>query len=200
MAAQPEGCGRDLGRLRSVRRGSSGRLRARCTTGSRVAPRWRTCTRDRAQVTRLYRSPAPSTRLATPPRACSTTAVATRFARATGDCFRLLLRAPPDLRPDDRRFVALLRDAPRADDFRDDPLREDDFRADDFRPPDFRLLLRAPPRFPADFRDDEPFRDEPPLFFRAPDFREPPLREPPRDDFFRDAMNSLLVRWWCNEE
>ena len=115
------------------------------------------------------------------------------------------MRPPPDLRPDDRRFDALFRDAPLRprdeDDFRDEPLREDDFLAEDFRPPDFRPLLRLdPPRLPADFRDDEPFRDEPPLFFRAPDFREPPLREPPRDDFFRDAMNSLLVRWWCNDE
>ena len=160
----------------------------------------------------MYRSPAPSTRLATPPRACSTTAVATRFARATGDCFRLLLRAPPDLRPDDRRFDALFFRAPPLrpreleDDFRDAPLRDDDFRDEDFRdedfrPPDFRPLLRLePPRLPADLRDDEPFRDEPPLFFRAPDFREPPLREPPRDDFFRDAMNSLLVRWWWINE
>ena len=154
----------------------------------------------------MYRSPAPSTRLATPPRACSTTAVATRFARATGDCFLLLLRLPPpDFRPDDRRFDALFREAPPLRprllaDFRDDPLREDDFRADDFRPPDFRPPLRLePPRLPADLRADERFRDEP-LFFRAPDFREPPLREPPRDDFFRDAMNSLLVRWWCIDE
>jgi hypothetical protein len=110
------------------------------------------------------------------------------------------------LRPDDRRFDALFRAPPplrpREDDFRDAPLRDDDFRDDDFRPPDFRPLFRLdPPRLPADLRDDAPFfRDEPPLFFRAPDFREPPLREPPRDDFFRDAMNSLLVRWWCIHE
>jgi len=135
--------------------------------------------------------------------------VATRFARATGDCFLLLfLRAPPDLRPDDdRRFDALFREAPPLrprvlDDFRDDFLRDDDFLDDDFRAPDFRLLdlrVDARPRLPADFRDDERFRDEL-LFFRAPDFREPPLREPPRDDFLLDAMNSLLVRWWYIDE
>ncbi len=130
--------------------------------------------------------------------------MATRFARATGDCF-LFRAAPPDLRPDDLRFAALFRAEPRELDFRDDALRDDDFLddfRDDFRAPDFRLLdlrLDAPPRLPADFLDDERFRDEL-LFFRAPDFREPPLREPPRDDFLLDAMNSLLVRWWYIDE
>ncbi len=162
-----------------------------------------------AQVTRLYRSPAPSTRLWTPPRACSTTAFATRFARATGDCFRAPFFRAPVFRPEDPRFDAPFFEAaplrPRApDDFLDAPLRAD-FRDDDFRAPDFRLLdLRPddPPRLPADFRDDEPFRDDDflPLFFRAPVLRDPPLREPPRDDFLLDAMNSLLVRWWCSDE
>jgi len=83
-------------------------------------------------------------------------------------------------------------------------LRADDFFLDAFRAPDFRRLdLRLDaPRLPADFfLVEERFRDElPPLFLRAPDFREPPLREPPRDDFLRDAMNSLLMRWWCSDE
>jgi hypothetical protein len=89
------------------------------------------------------------------------------------------LRAPPDLR-----------DAFRADDLRPDDLRPDfrlDFRAD-LRPP-FRLALRAP--FRAPFRAPAFFR-EPPLLER------PPLRELLREDFFLDAMNSLLVRWWCD--
>jgi hypothetical protein len=67
-------------------------------------------------------------------------------------------------------------------------------RIDVFRPADFRLDPRRP-RF-------EPLDDAPPRF-RAPDDRDPlllerpPLREPLRDDFFLDAMNPLLVRWWC---
>src|SRR5215210_4543495 len=145
------------------------------------------------QVTRLYRSPAPSTSFSIPPRACSTTVAATRFTRAPADCFRPdFLRAPPDLRPEDEpRFELLLRAPPFRDDFRDDDLRDEDFPPDlrpdlrpDFRPP-FRLDLPAPFRAPAFFR-------EPPLLER------PPLREPPREDFFLDAMNSLLVRWWCD--
>jgi hypothetical protein len=95
--------------------------------------------------------------------------------------FALLLRAPPDFREDDFR----------AEDFRPEDFRPDfrlDFRAEDFRPP-FRLDLRAP--FRAPFRAPAFFR-EPPLLER------PPLREPPREDFFLDAMNSLLVRWWCD--
>jgi hypothetical protein len=113
------------------------------------------------------------------------------------------LRAPPDFRPEDEpRFALLLRAPP---DFRDDDLRADDFRddlrADDFRPA-FRLDLRL------DFRADDlrpPFRLDLPAPFRAPAFfreppllERPPLREPPREDFFLDAMNSLLVRWWCD--
>ena len=140
--------------------------------------------------------------------------MATRLARATGDCFRLLLRLPPVLRPEDDppfREALLLRPREledfRVDVFRVDVVRVvvfrvDVFRRDDFRAPDFRLLdlrLDAPPRLPADRPDDELLRD-PPLFFRAPDFREPPLREPPRDDFLLDAMNSLLVRWWYSDE
>jgi hypothetical protein len=89
---------------------------------------------------------------------------------------------------------ALFRDAPRFD--------------ADFRPAVFRRdALPADLRAPAFFRLDDPFRlDE--LFLRAPDFlpdfrelplERPPLREPLRDDFFLDAMNSLLVRWWCSE-
>jgi hypothetical protein len=101
----------------------------------------------------------------------------------------VFLRPPPDFRPDEERprFELLLRapadfrDAFRADDFR--PAFRPDFRAD-FRPP-FRLALRAPFRAPAFFR-------EPPLLER------PPLRELLREDFFLDAMNSLLVRWWCD--
>lgn len=116
---------------------------------------------------------------------------ATRRARATGDCLR---RAPPRFRL--------------AADFR--PLRFDAlFRFDaDFRLADFRRdVLPADLRAPAFFRLDAPFLlDE--LFLRAPDFlpdlrelplERPPLREALRDDFFLDAMNSLLVRWWCCE-
>ena len=143
--------------------------------------------------------------------------MATRFARATGDCFLLLLRdPPPDLRPDDDpRFEAPLRAAPpddlrpddlRAPPFRDAPpddLRDADFRDEDLPAPDFRPLdfrLDPPPRLPADFFE-APLREElPPLFLRAPDLRDPPLRDPPRDDFLLDAMNSLLVRWWCCDE
>lgn len=135
-----------------------------------------------------------------PPRACSTTVTATRFTRAPADRVRPdFLRAPPDFRLEEERprFGLLLR-APA--DFRDDAFRAEDFRpdfrldfrADDFRPP-FRLDLRAP--FRAPFR--APLRA--PAFFREPPLLErPPLREPPREDFFLDAMNSLLVRWWCD--
>jgi hypothetical protein len=146
------------------------------------------------QVTRLYRSPAPSTSFSTPPRACSTTVAATRFTRAPADCLRPdFRRAPPDFRPDEeRRFALLLRAPP---DFRDDDLRADALRPD-FRP-DLRLAFRD------DFRP--PFRPDLPAPFRAPAFfREPPrlerpaLRELLREDFFLDAMNSLLVRWWCD--
>jgi hypothetical protein len=68
--------------------------------------------------------------------ACFTTVVATRFARATGDCLRVRLRLR--FRPDERRAAE-----PRADD-----LRRDDLRADDFRPAD----LRRVDFLPADFR------------------------------------------------
>jgi hypothetical protein len=69
--------------------------------------------------------------------ACFTTVVATRFARAIGDCRRVRLRPPPRFLPDERRAE------PRADD-----LRRDDLRADDFRPAD----LRRVDFLPADFR------------------------------------------------
>jgi hypothetical protein len=124
---------------------------------------------------RLYRSPAVSTILSIPSRACSTTVAATRLTRVTGDCFRRLparfFRDPPRA-PAPRRFDALFRDV--------------------FRPADFRLDAR-PPRF--ERLDVRPR-------FRAPDDRDPllperpPRREPPRVDFFLDAMNPLLVRWW----
>ena len=92
------------------------------------------------------------------------TVVATRFARATGDCFRERLRPPARLRPPERfRADDLRPDEPRADD-----LRRDDLRADDFRPPDFRRV----DFLPADFR--------PP--------RRPPDRDLLRDDRFFVAM------------
>jgi hypothetical protein len=102
------------------------------------------------------------------------------------------------LEEDRPRFDALLREAPRALDFRDD-----DFLAEDFRAPALRLDLRLDERFAADLRDD--FRDAParfraPAFLREPPLLErPPVREPLRDDFFLDAMNSLLMRWWCDD-
>jgi hypothetical protein len=95
--------------------------------------------------------------------ACFTTVVATRFARATGDCLRVRFRPPLRLRPDER-----LRAEPRADDLRRDDLRPDDLRADDFRPPDLRR---------ADFL---------PVDFRPP--RRPPDRDLPRDDRLFVAM------------
>jgi hypothetical protein len=90
--------------------------------------------------------------------ACFTTVVATRFARATGDCLRVRFRPPLRLRPDER-----FRAEPRADD-----LRRDDLRPDDFRPPDLRR---------ADFL---------PVDFRPP--RRPPDRDLPRDDRLFVAM------------
>jgi hypothetical protein len=90
---------------------------------------------------------------------------------------------PPAFRADDRpRFDAPFLALPFRDDFREADFRlpellRADLRDADFRPDD---RLRAPPDFPADFR-------VPPLLFR------PPLR----DDFFLDAMNWLLVKWWC---
>jgi hypothetical protein len=140
---------------------------------------------EAGQVTRLYRSPAPSTSFSIPPRACSTTVAATRFTRAPVDGLRADFLRAPDFRP---RFALLLRapadfrDVFRADDFR--PAFRPDFRADFFRLL-FRLDLRAPFRAPAFFR-------EPPRLER------PALRELLREDFFLDAMNSLLVRWWCD--
>jgi hypothetical protein len=69
--------------------------------------------------------------------ACFTTVVATRFARATGDCRRARLRPRVRLRADDFRAAE-----PRAD------LRREVFLRADFRPPADRL------RRPAFLRDD----------------------------------------------
>jgi hypothetical protein len=103
--------------------------------------------------------------------ACFATVVATRLARATGDCFRRArLRPPERLRAEDFRAAD-----PRADD-----LRREDFRAADFRPPDFlRALFLL-----ADFRPDD---------FRPPDERRrrPPDRALLRDDRFFVAMALL---------
>ena len=137
-----------------------------------------------------------------PPRACSTTVTATRFTRIPADGLRAdFLRAPPpDLRPDDEpRFALLFRAPPfRDDDFRDEDFRPDDLRADDFRP-DFRPDDLRPDDFRPPLRLDLPAPFRAPAFFREPPLLErPPLREPPREDFFLDAMNSLLVRWWCD--
>lgn len=83
--------------------------------------------------------------------ACLTTVLATRLARATGDCLRDRFRPPEPLRPDDF-LVADLRELLR----RPPDLRADDFfAADFFRPLDFR-----PPRRPAERalpRDDRFF-------------------------------------------
>jgi hypothetical protein len=100
--------------------------------------------------------------------ACFTTVVATRFARATGDCRRRVRFRPPlRFRPDERRAE------PRADDFRRDDLRADDFRPEDFLRDDFRPLdLRRVDFLPADFR--------PP--------RRPPDLDLPRDDRLFVAM------------
>lgn len=106
-------------------------------TGRPSPPRDRASQSPRDQVTRSTRLPITSgTRCtASPARctaspACFTTVVATRFARATGDCFRARLRPGERFRADDFRAAA-----PRADD-----LRRDIFRAADFRPP---VFLRA---------------------------------------------------------
>lgn len=74
--------------------------------------------------------------------ACLTTVLATRLARATGDCFFDRFRPPERLRPDDF-FVVDLREL-----FRRPPdLRADDFfAADFFRPLDFRPPRRPPER------------------------------------------------------
>jgi hypothetical protein len=98
--------------------------------------------------------------------ACFTTVVATRFARATGDCLRVRLRPP-------LRFRALLRFRPdeRRAEPRADDLRRDDLRADDFRPPDLRRV---------DFL---------PVDFRPP--RRPADRDLPRDDRLFVAMAML---------
>lgn len=102
------------------------------------------------------------------------------------------------------RFDALLREAPpRELDFRDEDFRVEDFRAD-FRVPALRPALRLDERFAADLPDDflldEPARFRAPAFLRDPPLLErPPVREPLRDDFFLDAMNSLLMRWWCDD-
>ena len=112
------------------------------------------------------------TRCAASP-ACFITVVATRLARATGDCFRERLRPRERFRADVFRAAE-----PRADD-----LRRDDFRAADFLPPDF---LRAD-FLPADFRppDDRP--------------RRPPDRALPRDDRFFVAMVLLSkLRGGCS--
>jgi hypothetical protein len=114
------------------------------------------------------------TRCAASP-ACFITVDATRFARATGDCFlRARFRPPERLRADDFRAAD-----PRADD-----LRRDDFRATDFRPPDFLRVLRPADFLPADFlpADFRPPADRP---------RRPPDRALPRDDRFFVAMALL---------
>jgi hypothetical protein len=97
--------------------------------------------------------------------ACFTTVVATRFARATGDCFRARLRPRERFRADDFRAAE-----PRADD-----LRRDDFRAADFRPEDLPRADFLPAAFRP--RDDRP--------------RRPPDRALPRDDRFFVAMALL---------
>jgi len=121
----------------------------------------------------------------TPSTAVSKTVVATRFTRATGDCFRrapppppLLRRPPRALAPDDD-FRA---DAPRfAVDFRADDLRAVDLRAVDFRaaPPRADDDLRA-----VDFRADDLRADD----FRADDFRADDFRadDDPLDDDARE--------------
>ena len=118
------------------------------------------------------------TRCAASP-ACFMTVEATRFARATGDCFRARLRPPARLRPAER----LRPDDFRAADPRADDLRRDDLRAADFLP----AFRRAPPR-PADFRP----LDLRPLDLRPRDDRRRPLdRALPRDDRFFVAMAML---------
>jgi hypothetical protein len=122
---------------------------------------------------RSTRLPSASEPRCTTSPACLTTDVATRFARATGDCLRARLRPRERFRADDFRTAE-----PRADD-----LRRDDFRAADFLPPDF---LRAD-FLPADFRppDDRP--------------RRPPDRALPRDDRFFVAMALLSkLRGGCS--
>jgi hypothetical protein len=147
-----------------------------CKTGRLSPPRHRAPRVLRDQVTRSMTLLITSGTRCTASPACFTTVVATRRARATGDCFRRARFRPPErLRADDFRAV----------DPRPDDLRREDFRAADLRPPDLRRALFRPADFrPLDFR---------PLDFRPPDDRprRPPERALPRDDRFFVAMAML---------
>lgn len=103
--------------------------------GAAVPPRHRAPRSPCDQVTRSTRLPITSGTRCTASPACFTTVVATRLARATGDCFRARLRPRELFRADDFRAE------PRADD-----LRRVDFRAADFRPPFLRADFLPPDR------------------------------------------------------
>src|SRR5215217_5667927 len=148
-------------------------------------------------------SPSPftaSTPCETAVCACSTTPVATRFTRSSGEFFR----PPPERLADERFAVERLAEdfltalffapprfaAPRADDFLAALFRADPF----FAAPFFAAPLRAPPLFAPPFFADE--RLAPRL---APPRRAEPLPAlrllPP---FFFVAIAALLAGWWLS--